>query len=82
MGGNDLHELLDSILFRLERLESFARRVESTQGELFKLSSVLNRKVDTLHDETRANSFLEEEIPEERARSAHPAVQSVSQADA
>ena len=78
----DLTDLLGSFEFRLERLESFARRVESVQGELFEISSVLNRKVETIDEQTQANSFLKEEIPNERARSAHPAVQSVPQVDA
>ena len=79
---NDLHRLLDSVLFRLERLESNVRRNEAQLGELLKDSSVLNRKVETLHDETQTNSFLKEEDPDERAWNAHPAVQSLSQADA
>lgn len=79
---NDLRALAESVLFRLERLEAHVRRHEICLVELSKDSSVLNRKVTAIDYETQANSFLEEEIPEEGARSAHQAVQRLSQTDA
>jgi len=74
--------MFESVFFRLERLESHVRRHENMRMELFEQTSVLKRKVELILDEHKAKAFLEEEEPEERARSAHPAVQSVSQADA
>ena len=73
---------LKRLSFQVERLESNMRRLDERTMELSKHSSVLNSKVETALDNQTANSFLEEEIPEERARSAHQAVQSVSQANA
>ena len=73
---------IERLAFMVERLESNMRRLDERTMELSKYSSVLNSKVELILDQQQTDRFLEEEIPEERARSAHQAVQSVSQADA
>ena len=73
---------IERLAFMVERLESNMRRLDERTMELSKHSSVLNSKVELILDQQQTDRFLEEEIPKERARSAHQAVQSVSQADA
>jgi len=61
--GPKLLELAKLHEMRIERLESHMRAILEDHMELSKDYGVLNRKVDTLHDELQAISFLEEEIP-------------------
>jgi len=81
---SDLVDELASIAFRMERLESHARRHEHALRELILNSGVLNRKVQLIDDQQQTDGFLEEEDKEKkgRPRPTHQAVQSVSQADA
>jgi len=77
-----LAQLFADMAVRIERLESHVRRHEKVLVELSKDSGVYNRKVELILDQQQTNSFLKEEDQDERARSAHPSVQSVSQANA
>jgi len=71
---NGLVSVMGAIDLQLERLESNVRRHDRLLGELLENISVLNRKVEMIHDEQKASSFHSEEDPAERARSAHQAV--------
>ncbi len=56
--------ILEQVEFRLLRLEAHARRHDKMLMELLETRGVLNRKVELIHDQQEANSFLEEEDAE------------------